>query len=80
MKQNYPSKRKILPLSEKSFLSLRKKDLLIYFCDRALPKDRKIAGLNSGSGSRILVTDDRELVKERFREWKKIFILNEQRV
>ncbi|GEM_PF-2425593 len=80
MKHNNPSKRKILPLTEKSFLSLRKKDLLIYFCDRSLPKDRKIAGLNTGASVRILVTDDRELVKERFREWKKIFILNEQRV
>jgi hypothetical protein len=80
MKQNYPSKRKILPLTEKSFLSLRKKDLLIYFCDRSLPKNRKIAGLHTGPGLRILVTDDREIVRERFREWKKIFILNEQRV
>lgn len=80
MKQNYPSKRKILPLTEKSFLSLRKKDLLIYFCDRSLPKNRKIAGLQTGPGLRILVTDDREMVRERFREWKKIFILNEQRV
>lgn len=71
------SKRKILLLNENSFLSLRKKDFIMFSYEKTLPETRKISCIYSGKKvKRVFV----EAEKEQLRIWRKLFILDEIKI
>ncbi len=73
-------KRKILFLTPKSFLHLRKKDLGIFHAERPLPSCRKIVPLNLDRKLKTILSERKDIVNEHLWQWKRILIPDEVKV
>jgi hypothetical protein len=72
--------RKILLLSGKSFLLPRKKQLPFVCNERPLEAPARICEISRPAKDGTLFGESRELFKEYYREWKKLFIPDEKRL
>lgn len=73
------AKRKILLLSGKSFLLLRKKQLPFVCNERSLRAPARISEISHPAHNGTLFGESRELFEESYREWRKLFIPDEKR-
>lgn len=80
MANKLSGKRKILLLSGKSFLLLRKKDLRFFYRERPISWNTTIASISNHSEINTLLIEERSIFMEKFREWKRLFIHDEIKI